>query len=330
MSDNIEFGEAETPRTGVVEPDQQEQSPEQLDELVEKAIEINRDLLHPGENEEEVVVEEAQQEEIPQEPEQEIEENEEEGDGYEYVKFDPPTQKRFNRMYGQVKAQDVKLAKQEKLFTDMQEHFAKVSKKLQTYEDAETVKNNEAQINRIKQEIAEASSDGDSTRVAELTYDLVKQETANQNKPVVEEPVAPQSSVTSEEQAYAANWTGEMADNGDFVRPWAQDGHPLKPFMIKMVETVASHPDHTNDTIEDIFEKVDAIMFAQTGKNINNNVNTNSEPTVATVSNSNASYRPTNNKNSVSRLTVDEKAVAEMLMPEMKPAEAHKAYAANK
>jgi hypothetical protein len=241
------------------------------------------------------------------------------GSGRDHVELTPEQQKRFNRMYGQVKAQDEKLLLQgkhlEKLTTELE--------KARTERDAE--KSRDA-MDKIRERIRDARDNGDedkADRLREQLAELIAETKVAAAKPK-EVPVvkaqAPEPVVMSRaDTALVTKWANEADADGNFIRPWTQAGNAKVDAAAEYLNTLLIDPDHDDLTMAEKLEMVDVKFGTKRGAD--------RKASGPQVSGTDLTGAPAAGKNG---LKDEEKRVAEKLFPHLSKVEAHKAYASSK
>lgn len=205
--------------------------------------------------------------------------------GYERVEFSPEQQKRFDRMYAQVKAQDRKfndalgvMRQQSEVIERLQQTTGNVVNHL----NAQNMTNS---AESIRQEADAAFARGDSKsyleamrKVAELSAQKIVQQTIQQQQRQ-QQPVRQQMNSATDIANNAASrggldvsevpvfeaWQDEKDGNGNLVRPWAKRETAGEGFdsAVMRSASVFADPKFRNSSIDQKLAEVDRIMGTQ-------------------------------------------------------------------
>jgi hypothetical protein len=262
-------------------------------------------------------------------------------------------QKRFNSLYRQVKAQDRYL---DQVGKDLDQKLSQITEQSsstnQSVEkltdvvkdmasDKETAKL-QLEINDLQARKTQAYQDMDFDAVAKIDTQIMQKLS---QPPKIEVPV-PETKLTSEvaqeqqsedlpsftprEQAYINEWANEMAQDGmNFVRPWAQDWHPMNEFALDQTKALLKHPSFKNADLETILVTVDNIMNPNTPtQEIPQEVSQDTKKTGKTPPEVLSADDNLRTKRTEGKLTLtnDQMMVAERIYPKMAKEEAHKKY----
>ncbi len=238
-------------------------------------------------------------------------------EGRKQVDLNAEQQGRFNNLYRQVKGQDRTLDK-------MREHNEALQARLDSLEQTNTDAVHDNTVAGIQTRIQQANEEGNFEAVPGLITEMVALETKKQMPKPIAQPVKEASLVSDNDKTLISNWQDETNTDGSFKRPWAKPGDPMFNHVQQMVGAVYDHPTFVDATLAQVLERVDQIIVAQSAKKAPVQ---KQAPAQAAVSRSDTSYRPGANNAS---LTGEEKRVAEMMLPNLKPADAYKVYASQK
>lgn len=238
------------------------------------------------------------------------------GNGFEQTDFTPEQQKRFDRLYRQIKAQD-------KAKIIQGEHLTRVTDRMSKLESELAAAKSTDAVTSLRAQIKEARESGDEDRVEKLRDQLVEvqAEIAVSKRTPKEAPKAaaptanPVPDLSRSDTAAIKRWSVAADDNGKYTRPWTQEGH-------KDVDTAAQHlvevlnSDEFEDmTIEEKLAEVDKRMGYK-------------KPSVSRKDGNavlGGDLTGSANKDKPS-LTREQADVAEKIYPNLTPAEARKRY----
>lgn len=208
----------------------------------------------------------------------------ENSNGYERVEFTPDQQKRFDRLYGQVKAQDRKFTEALDVMRQQSEVIEQLKNgvgNVVNHINAQDANNSE---HAAREEADAAFKRGDSRaylsameKVAQLSAQKIVQQTLRQQqqarqpqqqvnsaKDVANRAVQQGYLAPSDESAFEA-WQEEKDASGNPVRPWAKRETAGESFDSALMRSasVFSDPRFRNSTIEQKLSEVDRIMGTQ-------------------------------------------------------------------
>lgn len=225
---------------------------------------------------------------------------------WDRVEMDEPTQKRFNRVYASMKAQESALSQAAKDNRALAERIEKMER-----EGAES--KNTAELMRLRDAKAEAIKADDVDKIVEIDERLVDLKVAEKEKPAPRTETDP-GWFTPQREQQLVSWAGEADQNGQVKRPWAAVGHPKNPRCVEITNAVINDPEFMGAEMPEILAEVDRLMAPR---------KTNQNATVLAGSGDG----PRTQKDSI-QLTEDQKLVARKMYGDLAPAEAIKRYAA--
>lgn len=200
--------------------------------------------------------------------------------GYEQVDLTPAQQERFNRLYGQVKAQDRKISE----YRTIAEQQARAIDELSKVQ-------NQVATRIVDQDFSKAEDDaraaaqmaynkGDSSaflaaneRIAEIKAQKILSQTLRQQPPQNQpnqqrvqsaqqaaQYAEGQGALNSDETMVVSAWQDERDENGNSLRPWSKDTDPN--FMNALAESraVFTNPRFANKSITEKLAEVDRRM----------------------------------------------------------------------
>ncbi len=241
------------------------------------------------------------------------------GNGFEQVDLPPEAQKRFDRLYRQIKAQDKAKMLQGVHLTQLTDTVSRLQAELAAEKSKDAVTSLRAQIK-------EARESGDEERVEKLRDQLVEvqAEAAVQKrtqpkeapKQALEAPAMPE--ISRSDTAAIKRWSVAADDNGKYLRPWTQEGHRDVDTAAQHLVEVLNSEEFEDHTIEEKLAEVDRRMGFKKA------IPTRKEGNAVLG----ADLTGSANKDKPS-LTRDQAEVAEKLYPNLSPADARKRYYAS-
>jgi len=205
---------------------------------------------------------------------------------------------RINRLYGQVK-------RSESVMRELAENQRRLQGKIDNWEVGQVQQRTSGRLQELQRDYKVAFERGDADKAWAIQRELTELQATSTRPPVrqAEEPKQPSGGLAVEE----AEAIGEWAQ----ARPYARDGNEWQPWTASQLNELYVHPQWRDRPIEDKLEEVDRRFRAQT------------KPAGAAVldgQGGRAQARGT-------KLTNEQQAVARMLFPAMKPADAYAKYA---
>lgn len=181
------------------------------------------------------------------------------------VDLPPEAQRRFNRLYAQIKTQ-------ERIQARLAADNAALADKLAALENKSLVQDHTKDLASLKAARKQAWIDGNLDLADELDEKIYEFRT---NAPKVDQPKTTQTQVPqipSAIQARVADWIGEADEEGNLLRPYAHPGHPKFEQFKNIVAGIMSEPTLANTIlnaddgysadVSAIFDKVEAAMIA--------------------------------------------------------------------
>lgn len=206
--------------------------------------------------------------------------NTNEGSGYERVEFSPEQQKRFDNLYGQVKAQDRKFNEALDVMRQQSDTIAQLQQGVGNVVNHLNTQSNNTSEEAARNEADAAFARGDSRgylkameKVAQLSAAKIVQQSLNQQQQQQRQ----QQQKPGNEVARAATnnghlnaadvpafeaWQDERDASGNPVRPWAKretGGDHFESALLRSAGVFAD-PKFRNAPIEQKLEEVDRIM----------------------------------------------------------------------
>ena len=234
------------------------------------------------------------------------------------VEFSPEQQKRFNRLYGQVKTQDKQLG-------ELSQMNAKLIERLEAQEQKTAVREIDGELADLRAAKKEALDAGDTDKVMEIDDAIldakIKAKEASETPEPKKDPDKSNDDFdfTPSQKDRLIEWATERNDKGDVIRPWADPGHPKHTTAMKIAEGVLGDPEYTGADMEDILKEVDrvATLALDPGK---------AKRPGAAVLKSNGGPGNANKEGGGGSLTQDQKAIAYRMYPNLDTKDAEKKY----
>lgn len=184
---------------------------------------------------------------------------EQEGTSTTHVEMDGETQKRFNRIYGNMKQYErvvQKMGKENKALLD----------RLDKLEASTHKKDVEAAVASLKRQKIQALEEGDAEAAVELDDQLARVRSIPDPGPTPQEEPSIDDIVSPEDQQIIYKWGNELNDDGGYRRPWAQAGHPHNAKAAAIGAAVLEDQSIVSQGTEAVLAEVDRLMGAQTGE----------------------------------------------------------------
>lgn len=254
-----------------------------------------------------------------QEVEQEVEVQEEQTEnkgGTDFVEFqDDATEKRFKRVYGNMKEYE---RQNQQLVRDQKAALQKIevlSGQLEGLMQDST----EQRLETLRAEKAAAYESGEIEKVLDIDEKILDaREKAKPAEPTAAEPDPEPEGLSPELQVAINSWSNEVGEDGNYLRPWSHPTHPLYGKAVPVAQTVLEDPDmvgsDTKEFLAEIDRRVTKLFDLGTPKQQG-----------PTVLGGDRSVTP--GKGTGTKLTDDQKQIAARMFPKLPPAEAAKRYA---
>ena len=226
--------------------------------------------------------------------------------------LDPETfaqvEQRFRGLYRQVHSVD--------------RHLNQLEKDNILFQEAQAQQEAVQQREVKKSELATALEGMDYERVAALLTDEPPQSTQQTD--------IPPTGVDAQTAQTISAWESETNEEGELLRPYTLDGHPLRDFAMGQATTLLQHPDLQNAPTEQVLAVLDNIMANVQGNQQIPQQQTQQQTRPAAAPQpltSDPNIRPSP-INSRQKITLDnaQKYTAERLFSGLPPAEAHAKY----
>jgi hypothetical protein len=177
-------------------------------------------------------------------------------------------EKRFERMYANVKNLERKTQMSERDRHALFEANRRLVEEIENIKSAQTQRVAQDEISVIKAEINSALMAADYAKATDLTERLAELKASKrEDKPIpVAQPAAQEPiDLTPVEQRQIVAWQQAVDDDGQPVRPWAHPGHPKFQKMQALIAAATKDPDMEGAPLSDILSHVDGLMSG-TGK----------------------------------------------------------------
>ena len=231
-------------------------------------------------------------------------ENEETG----FVEMDAKMQKKFNRIYGNMK-------QFERLYSQTMKDQKVLLQKIEALEGKHQEQAISQAVENLKAKKVQAMEVADHKAVAEIDDQIAQVRAVPEKKTeTTATEVEPQIEIPNPDKELIHDWAHELTNDGNFRRPWAQAGHPYNAKATSIGMAVLEDPAFKGKETEEILREVDRLMGIE--------VKTLRRTSPVLSSDSDVSV----NKSKVTKLTVDQKKIAEVLYANEEPAKAHARY----
>ena len=174
---------------------------------------------------------------------------------WDRVEMDEKTQRRFNRLYASTKQAESALKQSAKDSRALADRLDKVER-----ETKESITNSE--ISDLKKAKTAALEEDDHAKVVEIDARMLDLKTAPREVPkeIPKEETKEPDWFTPERQSALVSWAGEMAEDGNYKRPWAQEGHPRNARAVEITNAVINDPEFLGSGIGEMLSEVDRLM----------------------------------------------------------------------
>ncbi len=174
-------------------------------------------------------------------------------------------QARFDRLYGQVKMSDRRNKAMESVLLEQQKALVDISQKL-TETERTTAKKS------IEDGIRMAEEFGDMPKANQLRQSLIEMNMEEKLQAALakKQPnnYSPENVLDTQmaevtdpyENAYLTQAMAERAPDGNYMRPWAQRGHPDLQVALQEAEVIWTSPKFANKTVEEKMKELDRRM----------------------------------------------------------------------
>lgn len=239
------------------------------------------------------------------------------GERWDHVEFTPEQQRRFNRLYAQVKRNN-EVTKQ--LIDDNN----KLVNRLHELEAQNTTKELSQAMKVLRTARIKAYENGDFAKIDEIDEEIDKLKDKAKSVEAEKEKLTKQIAKNSESvdvltpeiREKISSWVTEKTPDGELVRPFADPSHNQHKRFMKVVEIILTDPDIDDKSPDEVFEEIDkALVVAGLSKRVENK---NLKQTVLPSLGSDISRKP------AKQLTQQQRYVARRMFPNEKDPE--KAY----
>lgn len=170
------------------------------------------------------------------------------------VELTPEAQRRFNRLYAQIKTQ-------ERVQNEIIDQNRKLMEKLEAYETGVNVEKHTSKLEQLKAERREYLMAGELAKADELDEQIFE---LRSNKPKAKEPKADQQAydLQPEVKERVVEWANEVDESGDMIRPFILVGHPKHKASMAIIESVLQDESLYGKDVEDYVKAVDKALIA--------------------------------------------------------------------
>ena len=190
-------------------------------------------------------------------------------------------------------------------------------------QEAESERQDTAHREQTKSQISEALEGMDYSRVAELITQKPPRAQA--------EDTQPQADPQTLEAIHA--WESETDANGELMRPYVQDGHPLRDFAMTQAQSLLNHPNLKYATTEQVLATLDQVMANVQDSGQQQYVQQQPaqqqpKPTAPEVISGDVNTRTSPASTSANKIVLsrEQKTVAERIFSRLTPKHAHQKY----
>ncbi len=229
---------------------------------------------------------------------------------WDRVEMDEETQKRFNRLYGEMKRGNAKVEEATRRMNTMATDQVMLVERIEGLTAQTEDRNVKIDVDSLMAKQKEAVENGDVEAVQEITTqiaELRKPAPVERSKP---EPTDDQPVLSKTEEVRLIQWAQETNGDGDLIRPWADAGHPSHKKAMKMAEAALIDV----DDIDTALAEVDRLM----------DVPTVTRKAAPVLSGNDDLPAP---KEKGAKLSQDQRAISHAMFDKLTPAEAEKKYA---
>lgn len=180
---------------------------------------------------------------------------------FDRVEFTPEQQKRFNRMYAQVKSQ-------ESIHKQLIEDNKKLVTRLTAIEARNLQKEVDTSISKLKEAKVKALELGDYSKADDIADEIAevkakaKEAEKEQEKLKVEDPKESPLVLPPDVQEKVASWVSAKDDDGNLLRPFVNPAHPQHQKFLKIAQIVLEDHDNNDIPVEQVISMVDNALEA--------------------------------------------------------------------
>jgi len=169
-----------------------------------------------------------------------------------HVDMDDGTQKRFNRIYGNMK-------QYERVVQQMGKENRALLNRLDNLEGSQYTAEVTQAVDGLKADKVTALDEGDHAKVADID-DKIAQIRAIPEPQPTPQPVEQDYSMNAQDTAMITTWGGEQNADGTYKRPWAQAGHPYNTKAAAIGAAVLEDPAIVAEGTGAVLAEVDKLM----------------------------------------------------------------------
>lgn len=212
-------------------------------------------------------------------------------------------ERRFNRVYGSMKMT-------ENALKEAAEYNRKITERLEAIERETQENKTNTRLQELKAEKVKALEEGDNQRAVEIDDQILDLKTPKP-KPEEKKPEPKKSEwFTPDKEEKLLQWAGEVGQDGQPKRPWAQPGHPKNARAVEIINGVLNDPDF--NSMDEILAEVDRLMMPAQRQRQGAVLTGDGEP-----------RKP---KKDTVTLNEEQKLVARRMYPQLSAKEAHERY----
>lgn len=225
----------------------------------------------------------------------------------DFVEMDVKMQKRFNRVYSNMKSFQrlyIQTMKDQKVLL---ERISAMEGKQQEAAVTQAVEN-------LKARKVQAMEAGDHKQAVELDDQIAQVRAVPEKSGEQKPPAEAIPEIASPDNELIHDWAHELTTDGNFRRPWAQPGHPYNAKATSIGMAVLEDPAFKGKDTTEILKEVDRLM----------GIETKALRRTSPVLSSDADVPE--KKTEKIKLSADQKKIAEVLYANESPAKAHERY----
>ena len=227
----------------------------------------------------------------------------------DFVAMDEKMQKRFNRVYSNMK-------QFERLYAQTMKDQKVLLDRLSALEGKQQEQAVTQAVENLKARKVQALESGDHKGAVEIDDQIAQVRAVPEKKPepITTPTMEPVPEISTPDKELIQEWAHELTGDGNFRRPWAQAGHPYNAKATSIGMAVLEDPEFKGKATEEILKEVDRLMGIE--------VKTLKRTSPVLSSDADVPAR----KSKDLKLTVDQKKIAEVLYANESPAKAHERY----
>lgn len=177
----------------------------------------------------------------------------------DHIDMDEATQKRFNRIYGNMK-------QYERIVQTMGKENKALLERLEKLETSTQKRDIDAAVSELKRQKVQALDEGNTEAVVEIDEQLARVRSIEEQKPAPSNGSATEEIINSRDQELIYAWGNELDGNGNYKRPWAQAGHPHNAKAAAFGAAALEDPELVSRGTEAVLAEVDRLMGMEANK----------------------------------------------------------------